>query len=41
VVLSPVTCTQSRNIQLQRIYERSCEVQLSAPEGQEPEAGLA
>jgi hypothetical protein len=41
VVLSPVTCTPSRNIQMQRISEHTCEVRLSAALGQEPEAELA
>ena len=37
--MSPVTCTQSRKIRMQRICERTCEVRLSAagsaPVGQE------
>jgi hypothetical protein len=41
VVLGPVTFTPSRNIQMQRIYERASQVRLSAPVGQEPEIGLA
>jgi hypothetical protein len=40
VVLSPVTCTASRSIQMQRICERTYEVRLSAPVGQKPEVGF-
>jgi hypothetical protein len=40
VVLSPVTCTPSRSIRMQRICERTYEVRLSAAVGQEPEVGL-
>jgi len=38
VVLNPVTFTPSRNIQMQRISERTYEVRLSTSVGQEPEA---
>jgi hypothetical protein len=36
VELSSVTRTQSRTLEMQRICERTCEVRLSAPVGQEP-----
>jgi hypothetical protein len=41
MVLSPVTCTRSRSIQMQRICERTCEVRLSVSVGQEPDLGSA
>jgi hypothetical protein len=41
VALRPFTCTPSCNIQLQRIWERACEVRLSAPLSKEPDVGLA
>jgi hypothetical protein len=41
VSLSPVNCTPSRNIHMQRISELSCELRLSAAVGQEPDVGLA
>jgi hypothetical protein len=36
-----LTTTWSRNIQLQRICERTCQVRLSAPVSQEPDLGSA
>jgi hypothetical protein len=41
MVLSPVTYTPSRTIQMQRKCKRTWEVRLSAAVGQEPDVGLA
>ena len=37
----PASSTRSRNFQVQRIGERTCEVRISAPVAQEPDVGLA